>query len=215
MVNESGATWSFKKNGRIDAAFVRLTGTNAVLLAPDATYRTLPLMSLSQTDRSYLYLAGGVSERETGNMVQIVPSQTAAFRHVFEATRLKNQASARRRLAQFALDAAAGLENEAGELSGQRGHVATVSSHQDAVTYTPQISTGLSRGAAQASVTDGAEAAVKKADADSPNQDSVRLRNQAAERRASAARLQREADGLEQAAHLMDVDEMGPGSVSP
>jgi hypothetical protein len=210
MVNQSGGTWSFKKNGRIDAAFVRLDGTNAVLLAPDATYRTLPLTSLSQTDRVYVRRARGVPEQEAENMAQIAPSQTAANRRVFEATRLKNQAAARRRLAQLALDAADGLENKAGELFGRAGGLAAHANCPDPVADTLQTLTGVSPRATEASVSARAEATVKEPDADSLRQDSVRLRNQAADKRASASRLQREAADLEEAARLMDVDQSPP-----
>lgn len=210
MVNQSGGTWSFKMNGRIDAAFVRLDGTNAVLFAPDATYRTLPLTSLSQTDRAYVRRAGGVTETEAENMAQIAPSQTAASRRVFEAARLKNQAAARRRLAQLALDAADGLENEAGELLSGAGRVAAQANCHDAVADTLRTPTGLSPRATEASVSARAEATVKESDAESLRQESVRLRNHAADKRASASRLKREAADLEDAARLMDVDQSPP-----
>jgi hypothetical protein len=112
MVNESGATWSFKKNGRIDAALVRIDGTNVILLAPDATYRTLPVTSLSPADRAYLRKASGEPDEDASAMAQAASAQSEASKRLMDATRLKNEAAARRRLAQLSLDAADRLDNE-------------------------------------------------------------------------------------------------------
>jgi hypothetical protein len=161
MVNDSGATWTFKKNGRIDAALVRIDGTNVILLAPDATYRTLPATSLSPADRAYLRKASGVPDEEASPMAQAASAQSEASKRLMDATRLKNEAAARRRLAQLSLDAADRLDNE-----------------------------------------------VKTASADNCEQDLVKLRNQAAEKRQNAARFQKEAAELERAAHSMEVGQM-------
>ena len=49
-----GRGWSFKKGGRVDAAFLGFEGTNVVLLAEDGTRRVISPTSLSQKDREYL-----------------------------------------------------------------------------------------------------------------------------------------------------------------
>lgn len=61
MHSPSGGGWSFKKNGRVDAAFVRFEGTNVILLsAVDGTYRVVPATSLSEDDRTYARRADAV-----------------------------------------------------------------------------------------------------------------------------------------------------------
>ena len=49
MHSSSGGRWSFSKGGRLDAAFVRLEGTNVILLCGvDGQDRILPAASLSE-----------------------------------------------------------------------------------------------------------------------------------------------------------------------
>jgi hypothetical protein len=210
MVNDSGAIWSFKKNGRMDAAFVRADGTNVVLLVPDATCRTLPLLSLSPADRSYVRRVGGVTDQEAEIMAQTVSAQSAASSRVIEATRLKNEAFARRRLAQLALDAADSLENDAGVLLGRAGVLATQANCHDSVADTLQTSRALTPRANEVAVNARADAALKKSDADNLMQDAVRIRNQAAEKRACAARLKKEADDLEQTSRSLQPSQSEP-----
>jgi hypothetical protein len=207
MVNDSGAAWTFKKNGRIDAAFVRLNGTNAILLTLDATYRTVPLVSLSAPDRSYLRKTGVVSEQEAALMAKAEAAQSAAAKHVIEATRMKNEAAARRRLAQLALDASDRLENEAGDLSKRAGGLAAQANEHAAVADTLQTCTELSPKTNEVTVSAQPGTSIKKSDADNLMQDYLRLKNQASGKRESAARLQREAADLEQAAHLIDAEQ--------
>jgi hypothetical protein len=206
MVNDSGAIWSFKKNGRMDAVFVRADGTNVVLLATDATCRTVPLLSLSATDRYYLRGPGGASEPEAENRAQRVSAQSAASPRAVESTRLKNEASARRRLAQLALDAADSLENDAGALLERTDALATHANRRDSVAGALESSRGSSPRVMDAR----ADAVLKKSGAHNLIQDSVRIRNLAAEKRAYAARLQKEADDVEQTACSLQPGQSAP-----
>ncbi len=208
MVSDSGSSWSFKKNGRIDAAFVRVDGTNAILLAPAASYRTLPVLSLSQTDRAYLRQAGALPDPEADKMAQAAAAQCAVSRRILEAARFKNEASAQRRLAQLSLEAADKLDNEATRLSARAGKRETHADRRGRAADTLETSRNLSPGATEGYVNSKGDAAIKTAAADNPEQDLVRLRNQAAEKRENAARFQKEAAELERVARSMEDDQM-------
>ncbi len=82
MVSPSGGGWSFQKNGRVDAAFVCLEGTNVVVIsAMDGEYRLIPVASLSENDRIYLQTAAGVSESEVANIkLRVVAKKREAGR---------------------------------------------------------------------------------------------------------------------------------------
>jgi sugar (pentulose or hexulose) kinase len=206
IVTDSGEAWSFKKKGRIDAAFVRMNGTNVILLTPDAKFRAVPVRSLSQSDRSYLEIAGGITQSEAANMAQAVAGQSAAAKRVIEATRLKNEAFARRRLAQLALDTADRLENEAAGLSGRAGGLASDAYWHDSVADTLETSSELSPAATEASVHARATAAIKNSGAENIMQDAVRLRHRAADERANAARFQSEAANFERASRSLEIN---------
>jgi len=54
-ISSGPGIWSFRKGGRIDGRFVRLDGTNAVIVKlVDGTARSVPYASLSEADRAYL-----------------------------------------------------------------------------------------------------------------------------------------------------------------
>lgn len=54
-ISSGPGIWSFRKGGRIDGRFVRLDGTNAVIVKlVDGTARSVPYASLSAADRIYL-----------------------------------------------------------------------------------------------------------------------------------------------------------------
>src|SRR4051812_24463573 len=54
-ISSGPGIWSFRKGGRIDGRFVRLDGTNAVIVKlVDGTARSVPYDSLSEADRVYL-----------------------------------------------------------------------------------------------------------------------------------------------------------------
>ena len=54
-ISSGPGIWSFRKGGRIDGRFIRLDGTNAVIVKlVDGTARSVPYSSLSEADRAYL-----------------------------------------------------------------------------------------------------------------------------------------------------------------
>jgi hypothetical protein len=54
-ISSGPGIWSFRKGGRIDGRFVRLDGTNAVIVKlVDGTARSVPYASLSEADQAYL-----------------------------------------------------------------------------------------------------------------------------------------------------------------
>jgi hypothetical protein len=54
-ISSGPGIWSFRKGGRIDGRFVRLDGTNSVIVKlVDGTARTVPYASLSPADQAYL-----------------------------------------------------------------------------------------------------------------------------------------------------------------
>ena len=78
MSSPSGGGWSFKKGGRLDAAFVRVEGTNVIVVADaDGQYRVIPVSSLSEDDCAYLVKAKGVSESEAASIQQAVAAKNA------------------------------------------------------------------------------------------------------------------------------------------
>jgi S1-C subfamily serine protease len=86
MVSPSGGGWSFKKGGRLDAAFVRVDGTNVIVVADtDGQYRVIPVSSLSEGDCAYLVKAKGVSESDAASIKQAVAAKNA------EAARYEQQ----------------------------------------------------------------------------------------------------------------------------
>src|SRR4051794_36676788 len=55
FISSGPGIWSFRKGGRIDGRFVRLDGTNAVIVKlVDGTARSVPFAALSDADRAYL-----------------------------------------------------------------------------------------------------------------------------------------------------------------
>ncbi|HVV73980.1 MAG TPA: hypothetical protein VHI52_21175 [Verrucomicrobiae bacterium] len=54
-ISSGPGIWSFRKGGRIDGRFVRLDGTNAVIVKlVDGTARSVPYAALSEADQAYL-----------------------------------------------------------------------------------------------------------------------------------------------------------------
>ena len=54
-ISSGPGIWSFRKGGRIDGRFVRLDGTNAVIVKlVDGTARSVPYASLSEADQAYI-----------------------------------------------------------------------------------------------------------------------------------------------------------------
>jgi hypothetical protein len=206
MVNDVGDTWTFKKNGRMDAAFVRLDGTNAILRTADASYRTVALICLSPADRSYLRKGGVVSEQEAAKIAQAVAVQNAASKRALEVSRMKNEAAARRRLAQLALDSAERLDNEAVFLSTNRvgGFEAHVGS-PDATADRSEKSRDPLAGSGKTDVPANGDTTNNVPAAGSLENELARIKNLAAEKRRNAAKLQKEAADLENAAHSMEA----------
>jgi hypothetical protein len=203
MQGDSGRVWSFKKNGRIDAAFVRLSGTNVILLSPDAKYRKIPVICLSDSDRSFLDQVNDVSNRNAARITQAAAAQNAATRRI-EAARLRNEAAANRQLAQLSLEAAGKLENEAAELTRRAGGSAVSTNSFEPADNTLAAARGASPPEIEIAAAVKAEGEAGSPEADGPLQSSLKARHQAADRRAAAARLEKEADSLEQMANSLE-----------
>src|SRR5215467_5697770 len=62
MKSSSGGVTSFKKKGRIDAAFVRVETNDVVLMAPRGEIITVALTNLSDLDRDFVARAVRLDE---------------------------------------------------------------------------------------------------------------------------------------------------------
>jgi hypothetical protein len=215
MQSPWGSTWSFKKNGRIDAALVCKEGTNVMVLPADGKYRLIPTNSLSAEDYAYLLKAGRMSEFEAATIQQRAAIQIAESNRKREAGRLKTEASAKRHVAQLELEAADRLENDAGRLGSRAGRLEARADHAAGFADAVENSAVVRPETGFAYVRAKSESSVKAAAADRLEGDLVGLKRQAAEKRANADRLQREAANLEAMARAMELGPQPRAAVAP
>ena len=213
MRSPSGDEWSFKKEGRVDGAFVSLEGTNVLVLgAYDGKLRLIPIASLCEDDRAYLLRANGISGSEVVEITQTAVAKRAEAGRKADAARFKAEAASKRRLAQLEIEGAQRLENDAGRLGSR---AASLEGHAD---YRARFADRIENSAVVppkvgfAYVTAKANAAVMTDAAGRLEEDMVRLRREAGEKRANADRLWSEAAQLEAMARSM---EWGAGSGIP
>jgi hypothetical protein len=179
MNTSSGGTVSFKKKGRVDAAFVRMETTNVVLLAAHGEYLTTSTNNLSDTDRDYIARVSGIEESAAAWVGQNAMMKNEMSRRRIESAKLNDEAAVKRLLAEVELEAADKLDAQAaGLLAG--------------MAQTNQVGAEVVKLESAATIAGGAT--------DELEQDIARLRHQAQEKRLRAANLQREAANLEQTA---------------
>lgn len=202
MKTSSGGNVSFKKKGRLDAAFVRTEGTNIVLLAHHGEYLTIALTNLCDADQVYLSRASGVTQSEANWVGQNAIVRNEMARRRIESAKLSEEAVARRRLADLELEAADKLDADAASLAGRATNLQfQAQCHQEmADTLTNTFSPSPVVGAF--AIKTGGAAGIVSGAADQLQQDVARLRRQAQEKRTKAANLQRDAARLEQNAAL-------------
>lgn len=196
MRSPSGGEWSFKKNGRLDAAFVRLEGTNVVLLGgADGQHRLMPAESLSEADHIYLRGAGGVSELEAMSIKATAASESAKSARKADASRFLAEAATKRRAAQLEIGAANQIESDGfRKVKGERDPP-TVRIYGNG---RPNGDRTLN------SVTAKANAGLRSNAADRHKEDLTNLKREAQDKRANAAGLKREAAELEAKARSME-----------
>jgi hypothetical protein len=203
MITSSGGTVSFKRKGRVDAAFVRMETTNVVLLAPHQEYLTISTNNLSDNDRDYLARLSrlsGIDEWEAAGVPQNAMMKNEMSRRKIESAKLNDEAAAKRRSAETELEAAdkldaqaAGLASMAGSLQFQaQTNQVRAGGLNNSLAPSPLVTDTAVKVESAASISNGA--------ADQLEQDIAKLRSQAQEKRLKAANLQREAANLEQTA---------------
>ncbi len=73
-ISSGPGIWSFRKGGRVDGRFVRLDGTNAVIVKlVDGTARSVPFASLSEADQAYVVR---LKRSRRGAMADAAPEPT-------------------------------------------------------------------------------------------------------------------------------------------
>ena len=192
--------WSFKKNGRLDAAFIGLQDTNVVLLAEDGTHRVIPATSLSENDRAYLKEARGISEEQAADIQKRAVANSAESIRRSEIARMRAEATIKRRAAELEIEAGKQLERDGVRHAGKMGGAATVRIYGNVRAQSdPTLR----------AVTAEANAELRKDAADRAEENRTNARRQAGVKFANANRLNREADELEARAAAM---ESGPAS---
>jgi hypothetical protein len=201
----SGGQWSFKKKGSIDAAFVRMEGTNVtVMCTADGKERVIPAASLSDDDRAYLKGANGVPEWEAATISQAAAAKSAEARRAADVGQLKTQAASKRNLARLDIEEALRLENEARRLGTRAGSLEFQADHHARVADRME-SSGVIPPKASLTYIGAKLSQSRKTDAaDQVEKDLVRVGQEAGDKRAAAARLEQEAAELEATARSME-----------
>jgi hypothetical protein len=200
MKTPSGGLVSFKKNGRLDAIFVRLETTNVVLLVRRGESRSLPAKSLSAPDLEYIarLTKPAISPGAAGG-----PKMTSAVTEKkIQATRLRNHAAATRQLATMARESAADLEAKADSMAGPVDKPPS----QDEMRRQPNDPLTL-RLETSFVKSEPAKTRVGTSPADEFSLEAAHLRQEAEEKREQAATMETEAAKLEEIAQDLDTRE--------
>ena len=198
MRSPSGGQWSFKKNGRIDAALFGVEGTNVIVMClADGKQRVIPVASLSEDDRAYLKRANGVSEGEAVSINQAAAAKSAEAAREAEVIRLKAEAASKRRVARLDIQDALRLENDARRLGSRASSLEFQGDHRARVADTIESSAVVPPKVGFAYVNARASQGLKTGAADRLETELVGLSQQAADKRAHAATLEQEAADLE------------------
>ena len=203
MKTASGGSVSFKKNGRLDAEFVRLETNNVVLRVRHGEYRVIPAPSLSEVDRIYLARLTKAQNPQNGTTKQQVRLTNAASERKVQATVLRNRATARRQLAAMAREAAADLEAQADTLAA---HPVDLPAQPQT---RPELPSASKKSFAAVSASDevAVNSSVVTNQPDDAVQEAARLRREAEDKRQTAARMEEEAAHLEEMAANLGTPE--------
>ena len=196
MKSSSGGVTSFKKKGRIDASFVRVETNDVVLMATRGETITIAITNLSDLDRDFIARAVKLDEPDTVSAALPAIERNELSRRKVEAAKVREDAAARRRLAQTELDDADKLEGEATRLSGKAGDLQSQAQAASDSANAPAGS-GPAKGGA----------GIASSAAELLQQDIAKIRLQAQEKRQKAADLQKEAAQLEQTAGLLETNQ--------
>ena len=213
MRSPSGGTWSFKKNGRVDAAFMDLQGTNVVLIADDATRRILPVKYLSESDRAYVEQASGTSEPEVAVIEQRAAIRNSESMRTADVARMKSEAAIKRRAAAREIEAACKLENEASRCASRAGNLEVQADHAARAADRIESSAVVSPRAGLADVNARGASAIKVGAADRLEDHMLELQREASEKRVHARQLQMEASNLERTAYQIEFGQAPRPSV--
>lgn len=203
MRTASGGIVSFKKNGRLEAAFVRAETTNIVLLVRTGECRTIPAKSLSDSDAAYIAKLTKPDSAASGLVRPTMLKPDPAAEKRIQASQLKNHAASRRQLATMARETAAYLEAQADRMAAR-----SATGQFKAQTPIDSGNVASNSSAASPLVADlpGNTGAIA-AEADELPQEIARLRREAQEKRRKAANIENEAASLEQMAADLSVAE--------
>jgi hypothetical protein len=199
MKTSAGGIVSFRKQGRLDARFVRLESTNAILLAVPGEYLTIPLVDLFDLDRAYIARTTGNDNSAAGTAQTAIVRNEMSRRRV-EAAKVREDAADRLRWAQNDLDEATQLDSDAARLSGKVDHFARLAQSE---TDSERAQTpGEGSQASQIDLSK-AKAHIASSAAEQLRQDIEKMRRQAQEKRQKGEALQREAAHLEEIARAL------------
>jgi len=215
-----GGFTSYRKNGRIEAAFVRLDdGTNALLQTTTGEYLTILTTAFSREDLAYLLGASGTTRTETAVMHQpAVGANGQASQHKSQARGLRDEAETKRKLAGIESDEAARLERDAERLGARTSEerrlwypdtiqgLESQAKHLNAAADRNETSVNRSAQANTIAQQAKAEAYLKLNAADRMENKQLSMRNEAATKRAKAAKLLQEASALERRARMLDPE---------
>jgi len=200
MRTSADGTVSFKKKGRMDASFIRVETNCLVLLATRAGYVRIASTNLSEPDRLYICRLTAADEPDASLAGQSLLVRNELSRRKREATKLRDDAAAKRRLAQIELDDADGLENQAARLATRSTYFGIQLPTQE-LPVEPAVNSSNARPAtATSGVNSNTAAAIAAGAADQLQLDIARFRHQAQDKRIRASKLQNEAAALERTA---------------
>jgi hypothetical protein len=178
----------------MDAVFVRAEANSVVLMASRGEYITIAVTNLSDPDRDFIARTVKLNEPDVPPGLPALERNELSRRKV-EAAKVRNDATAKRRLAQSQLEEAGTLDGEAARLSDKAQEFQSKARPaSDSLNSPPASPTGTM------------PANIASAAADQLQQDSARIRVQAEEKRQKAADLQKEAAQLEQTANLLETN---------
>jgi len=204
MRTSASGTMSFKKQGRLDAALIRLETNNVVLLATCAGNLAIAATNLPVADITYVARANRIAKSRNACNEQSAMVKNEMFRRRREAAQLRNDAAAGRRSAQVELDAAVDLETQAAALEAGCGDIEIPVKDQtedaDAIDKSPSHRLVCAR------LNPTNHAAIAAGAADQLRQDITRLRHEAQGKRQDADKLQKQAASLEATAESEEAN---------
>jgi hypothetical protein len=209
MKTSSGGVASFKKNGRLDAVFIRCETNNVLLLASRGEYLTIGVTNLSDQDRDFIARSVRLNEPEGGSIAQTAIERNEISRRKLEAAKVREDAAEKRRKAETELDEADKIDSEAGALSLRAGALKS----EAAQAATPDgASDGTNpSGDSKAAHVTTKSASIARSAAEQLDHDVARMQLQAKGKREKAADFQKQAAQLEQTAGLLETN-AAPGT---